>query len=527
METLNLIQGSKEWHAHRDNHFNASDAPAMMGVSKYVTRDDLLRKMKSGESEEITPHLQKLFNKGHAAEASIRPHIEVIIGDDLFPVTGSIEIEGLPLSASLDGLTMSGKINFEHKLWNEKLVQQVKNEALDPHYTIQLDQQHLISECEKTIFVVSDGTPENCEYMWYEGDSYQQGKILKGWEQFEKDLAEYEYTPEPVKPVAQAIMELPALNVQITGKVETSNLTVYQESASTFIANINTDLKTDEDFSNAEAQVKYCDKAEKQLEAVKQQALAQTADIDTLFKTIDHIKGELRAKRLTLDKLVKSQKEIVKRGILEDAASALDDHIDILNKGLGGNYVQVQSNFGGAAKGKRTLVSLRDAANTELARTKIAANDLAEIVRANLKYLDNKNDHYKSLFFDLNSIVNKSPDDFENLVKSRISDFDEAEEKRLEVQREQIQQEEAAKLESKQKVEPSIQEKAPEPVKAEATPKVAEVTSSKISVEQRHKINIHKKIQIELVSEGFSESDAVKVINLIKDGEISHLQINY
>jgi len=39
MKTLNLKQGTKEWHEHRNKHFNASDAPAMMGASPYKTRN--------------------------------------------------------------------------------------------------------------------------------------------------------------------------------------------------------------------------------------------------------------------------------------------------------------------------------------------------------------------------------------------------------------------------------------------------------------------------------------------------------
>jgi len=33
MKIVNLIQGTPEWHAHRAQHFNASDAPAMLGAS--------------------------------------------------------------------------------------------------------------------------------------------------------------------------------------------------------------------------------------------------------------------------------------------------------------------------------------------------------------------------------------------------------------------------------------------------------------------------------------------------------------
>ena len=33
MQVHTLIQGSPEWAAYRREHFNASDAPAMLGIS--------------------------------------------------------------------------------------------------------------------------------------------------------------------------------------------------------------------------------------------------------------------------------------------------------------------------------------------------------------------------------------------------------------------------------------------------------------------------------------------------------------
>ena len=45
-----FAQGTPEWHQHRATHFNASDAPAMMGVSPYMTRTELLTRMKTGIS---------------------------------------------------------------------------------------------------------------------------------------------------------------------------------------------------------------------------------------------------------------------------------------------------------------------------------------------------------------------------------------------------------------------------------------------------------------------------------------------
>ncbi|MCM2248878.1 hypothetical protein MYF60_28335, partial [Klebsiella pneumoniae] len=80
----------------------------------------------------------------------------------------------------------------------------------------------------------------------------------------------------------------------------------------TFIANIKTDLKTDEDFVQADATVKFCKEAEDNLEVAKNAAIAQTASIDELMRTVDHIKAQLRDKRLALDKLVEQRKKQIK-----------------------------------------------------------------------------------------------------------------------------------------------------------------------------------------------------------------------
>ena len=54
MQQHNLIQGSAEWHAFRRQHYTASDAPAMLGISPYKTRAELLREKATGITPEIT-----------------------------------------------------------------------------------------------------------------------------------------------------------------------------------------------------------------------------------------------------------------------------------------------------------------------------------------------------------------------------------------------------------------------------------------------------------------------------------------
>ena len=114
MELHNLTQGTPQWHAHRLTHFNASDAPAMMGCSPYKTRSQLLHEMHTGLVPEVDAATQRRFDDGHRFEELARPLAEDIIGDDLYPVVGSLQ----RLSASFDGLTMDRKVSFEHKSLN-------------------------------------------------------------------------------------------------------------------------------------------------------------------------------------------------------------------------------------------------------------------------------------------------------------------------------------------------------------------------------------------------------------------------
>ena len=122
MKIHNVAQGSAEWHALRANYHTASEAPAMMGMSKYQTRTDLLAQKKTGITPDVTPSQQLIFDKGHATEALARPLTEALIDEELYPIVGT----NGNLLASMDGATMLGETLFEHKLWNESLVAHVK-----------------------------------------------------------------------------------------------------------------------------------------------------------------------------------------------------------------------------------------------------------------------------------------------------------------------------------------------------------------------------------------------------------------
>ncbi|SEQ26998.1 Phage-related protein, predicted endonuclease [Pseudomonas sp. NFACC02] len=461
MKIHNVAQGTPEWHALRANYHTASEAPAMMGDSKQMKRTELLHAKKTGLDRDISWWVQKyLFDKGHDSEARARPILEARIGEDLFPVVGT---EG-DLLASLDGCTMLGEILFEHKMWNEQLAADVRAGDLDAHYYWQLEQQLLVSGAEKVIFVCSDGTEENFVSMEYFPVPGRAEKLVAGWKQFEADLETYEPVEAIPEAVGTAPETLPALRIEVTGMVTASNLEQFKARSLAVIGAINTDLQTDQHFADADKTVKWCGEVESKLAAAKQHALSQTESIDLLFRTIDQISEQTRTKRLELEKLVKARKVAIRDEIVTKAQAALRSHIDQINASLGGRVLlpQVSSDFAGAIKGKKSIASLRDAAESELARAKIDASQKADAIRLNLASLAELAVDHNFLFNDIQQLVMKANDDLVTLIKVRIDEHKKAEEDRLEKQRQQIREEEAKKLADAESAKLAEQNKAAE-----------------------------------------------------------------
>ena len=440
--THDCQQGTQAWLDLRAHYFTASELPAAAGESKYQTRGALLKAKATGIAEEVDAAKQRLFDAGHASEAAARPIVEEKIGKELFPVTMSCEIAGLPLLASLDGIDILGDVIWENKLLNESLKNDVLQGRLDLQYACQIEQQLLVSGAEKCYFTTSDGTEEGTFGMWYESNPELRAKIIPIWKQFAEDLANYRHVEAKPAAVADTIDDLPALTVQLVGQVTSSNLAPFKDAVLARIQAINTALVTDADFANADKMVKFLDDGEKRLDLVKAQALAQTESIDQLFRTIDSLKAEMRSKRLTLDKLVKAEKENRKAEIVTCASKELFAHLQSLRQRVGGYMPTIDGPiFAEAIKGLKSLDSMRDKVSVALANAKIEANATADRIDINRKAMG----EHASLFPDFTSVCTKAADDFAALVALRIANQKEADEKRLAAERERIRAEEEAK----------------------------------------------------------------------------------
>lgn len=435
MQTLDVQQSTPEWHAARAGRFCASEAAAMMGVSPYMTRTELLRQKKTGIAPEVDAGTQRRFDDGHNAEAVARPQAEAYLQEDLFPATGILDIDGLPLLASLDGITMDESVVFECKLHSKKIEAMIESAELLPEYFWQVEQQLLVSGAQRALFVGCDGETIRGQ-LWYESVPERRAQLIAGWKQFQSDLAEY--VPQEIIPAAVAAPQeqLPAVVIQVGGALTVQdNLVTFGDRLRAYVGGINQKPETDQDFADLEAAAKTLKKAEDALKQAVSGALASVADIEQMQRTAAELIELSSGARLMADRLVKSEKENRKVAITSEAGRKLDAHIAGLNQRIGKPFMpKVPADFSGAIKGKKLLSAMQEAVDQVLVNAKLEANAIADRIELNLKAYADMAAGYETLFADLRDLVQKPSEDFGALIAQRIDQHKAAEEKRKEVE---------------------------------------------------------------------------------------------
>lgn len=428
MKTLALRQGTPEWAAFRAKHHGSSEAPAMMGASKKVQRNELLRMKATGSEKEFSQWvLEVLFARGHEVEIAGRAMAEQIIGDDLFPAIG--ESDDYPwMSSSFDGIDMAEEITFECKQWNEAKAAIVREGRVPEEDIWQCTQQRVTARSKRHLYMVTDGTPQKTVYCWIEGtvEAATEKALVDGWKQFDEDVASFKPEAPRQEFIGKTPDNLPALHIEVKGAVQATNLPEFKAHALEVIGAINTELSTDQQFADAETAVKWCADVEQRIEAAKQHALSQTASIDELFRALDEISELTRNKRLTLSNLVKNRKVQIRDDAIQGAIRAFLEHCNTINKRWSGRGIflpAISYNFAERIRGFKTITTLQNAIDTELARVKIEANRVGEVIDENLRQLKMHAEGFEFLFHDLHIIaVSKQTDDFVALVKTRVAE---------------------------------------------------------------------------------------------------------
>lgn len=480
MKVLNLVQGSDEWLEARLNHFTASEAAAMMGDSKYMSRKQLLDLKTGWKSNPVDDFKKRLFEKGHESEAAARPHAEMEVCDDLPPMVGSVVVGDLELLASFDGLSIE-RLPWEHKEWNEVLAENVRNGLLEPMYYWQLEHQMLVAAASQAMFTVSDGTYGKRVSMRYESVPERREQLIAGWVQFDKDLADHELEAKQELMPAKDVEALPSVTFRVEGSMIVSNISdclgVIRDRAEQEMA---ITLETDQDFADK-------DKLNKATKAARAKLKQVLADVQGRFVSHSEFVGVAKEIDSVLQKMqshgekqVKIEKERKKKSIFDAAESALSQFVQesqsrIAPISLGEMYPH--PDFTAAMRNRRTIDGLQEAVDVELARVKILINQLVSRISANLVVMRKLATDYKFLFSDTQQIISQEIEPFTAIVKQRIADHKEAEARRLEGERKRIQEEEERKAREK------VQREAADQARAEKV-EADRVAAEKLAAEQ-------------------------------------------
>lgn len=455
MKIHELVQGSPEWQAFRLTHHGASEAAAMLGLSKKTTRSELLRIKHTGTPKEFSDWVQvNILDYGHQVEALARPLVEEIIGEDLYPVTTSNEDEGGNLSASCDGLTMLYDTAFEHKQWNEALAASVRAGILPEEHMPQCQQIMLVTGAARVIFVVSDGTPGNLVWVEVRPDPEWFDRIRAGWAQFDRDLADYVLPEAKPAIVAEPVQALPAVSVQVSGALTVAeNFTVFEQALRQFLdERLIREPQTDQDFADLDLQIKALKRAEDALDAAEAQMLAQVSGVDAAKRAKDALHKLTRDNRLMAEKLLESEKKRRREEKIEAARKAFADHLTELQREITELRLDVPApDFAAVIKGLKTLASVQDKLDTALANGKIAADQKAGDLRTKLAWVGTNAAEHRALLPDLQQLAVKPLDDFKLAITARIDAHKRAEAERLEADRARIRKEEAERLEREAK----------------------------------------------------------------------------
>lgn len=183
-QIVKLVQGSPEWHAHRANYRNASETPAVLGVSPWVTPFQLWLH-RTGRAQ---PEVNSAMLHGTQLEPAARDAYEKLTGHVMQPL---VLVEG-EYSASLDGITLDGGLILEIKCpvkgRESELWKQVQAGSLPEHYRWQIETQLMVSGAQRAHLYVFDGKDGLLVEKRPEKSSW--ARIEDGWEGFMRFIAE-------------------------------------------------------------------------------------------------------------------------------------------------------------------------------------------------------------------------------------------------------------------------------------------------------------------------------------------------
>ena len=215
MQTLDLKQGSREWVEARRNYFCASEAPAVMEVSKYEPKNPIqLARKKLGFSK--PDFVNNAMKEGHRLEPIIRQQVVDFLQMKFTP---KVVAEGKML-ASLDGINDSGDVILEIKApaTTKDTVKLAMDGRVALPYQYQIQHQLMVSGADKCIYAVRNPEDHQVYYFDVFPDQLMQKRLAQAWADFEPlmkctedELKTSEPLPDDLAPMIDDFIEAEAL----------------------------------------------------------------------------------------------------------------------------------------------------------------------------------------------------------------------------------------------------------------------------------------------------------------------------
>jgi len=220
------------------------------------------------------------------------------------------------------------------------------------------------------------------------------------------------------------------LVISITGQVTHTNFNAWREQMLARIASVKTELATDEDFAEAQEQVKNFKVAEKALDEAKVSAQKQSADIHQLFHAIDQVKARIRETRLTLNRQVTARKALVKNRLIDDAIDEISSYVqetDSRFKVLKPQSFCQRHEFEAAIKGASTITTAKNKLQALIDEKKEEVDQRIQCIELNAKNLERIPEAYTFLFPDNDQLLAIQPSSaLVALIEKRMRDYRES-----------------------------------------------------------------------------------------------------
>lgn len=197
------------------------------------------------------------------------------------------------------------------------------------------------------------------------------------------------------------------LTIEARGEVISSNIDEFRDMVRQALGVINRSPASDEEFGQAELDVKALKGAEDAVTTAKEKALRDAESLHALFSVMDETSTEIRTARLELEKQIEKRKTEVRSEMIAQAMARLDCAHRLKTPVFGKSVAE-------SIKGKRTLESMQKALDVIVT---IHNGTIAKNRKAIKQFVA---EHGETLVMDRDELETKSPDSVEAELRRRI-----------------------------------------------------------------------------------------------------------